>query len=78
MGTLGDRAVGFGLLSFTSLLFAYYSFWVLITPFIEPKHFVHSYFPERYYAITIPVTLLVVGLTVIFTFLSLVMIKSKK
>ncbi|WVZ71492.1 hypothetical protein U9M48_020076, partial [Paspalum notatum var. saurae] len=52
---LGDKAVGF-LLTLTSLsIFTYYTFWVIILPFVDSDHFVHKYFLPQDYAILIPV-----------------------
>jgi len=73
-----DRLVGFGLLVFVISVFVYYTTWVLITPFVDRDHFLQQYFPPREYAISIPLALLAIGLSFIFTFVSLVMIKSKK
>lgn len=47
-------------------------------PFIDKGHFIHDYFLPREYAISIPLTLLIILLSIIFTFLSWVMIKSRK
>ncbi|KAJ7517854.1 hypothetical protein O6H91_21G042700 [Diphasiastrum complanatum] len=51
---LADRTVGFVLLLFSVSLFSYYTFWVIITPFVDSDHFVHGFFPAREYAILIP------------------------
>ncbi|KAJ4728598.1 dolichol phosphate-mannose biosynthesis regulatory protein-like [Melia azedarach] len=52
---LADRAVGF-LLSFISLsIFTYYTFWVIILPFVDSGHFIHQYFLPQEYAILVPV-----------------------
>ncbi|KAK8622080.1 hypothetical protein V6N13_097706 [Hibiscus sabdariffa] len=52
---LADRAVGF-LLTFTSLsIFTYYTFWVIILPFVDSDNFIHNYFLPQEYAILIPV-----------------------
>ncbi|CAG8452958.1 8869_t:CDS:2 [Ambispora gerdemannii] len=48
------------------------------SPFVDEGHPLHEFFPDRIYAIRIPVVLLLVGLTVVFTFVALVMIKSGK
>ncbi|KAL0324736.1 UNVERIFIED_CONTAM: Dolichol-phosphate mannose synthase subunit [Sesamum calycinum] len=51
---LADRAVGL-LLSVISLsIFTYYTFWVIILPFVDSDHFVHKYFLPQEYAILIP------------------------
>ncbi|KAG9302163.1 hypothetical protein G9A89_020597 [Geosiphon pyriformis] len=79
MGSAGrDRAVGGTLLLFSVALFLYYTIWALIMPFVDEDHPLHEYFPDRDYAIRIPVVLLLIGLTVVSTFLALVMIKSGK
>nr|GMC79034.1 dolichol-phosphate mannose synthase subunit 2 [Ipomoea batatas] len=52
---LADKAVGL-LLAVTSLsIFTYYTFWVIILPFVDSDHFVHKYFLPQEYAIIIPV-----------------------
>ncbi|KAF9599419.1 hypothetical protein IFM89_036999 [Coptis chinensis] len=52
---LADKAVGF-LLSLISLsIFTYYTFWVIILPFVDRDHFIHKYFLAQEYAILIPV-----------------------
>ncbi|CAG8679546.1 18192_t:CDS:2, partial [Acaulospora morrowiae] len=71
-----DKALGATLLLSSVALFLYYTIWALIMPFVDDGHPLHEYFPDRSYAIKIPVVILLVGLTVVFTFLSLVMIKS--
>uniref|UniRef100_J3KU51 Dolichol phosphate-mannose biosynthesis regulatory protein n=1 Tax=Oryza brachyantha TaxID=4533 RepID=J3KU51_ORYBR len=75
---LGDKAVGF-LLTMTSLsIFTYYTFWVIILPFVDNDHFVHKYFLPREYAILIPVLAGVILLSFLSVFLGFVMLKSKK
>ncbi|RUP45378.1 hypothetical protein BC936DRAFT_148252 [Jimgerdemannia flammicorona] len=72
-----DRAVGATLLVTSIVIFVYYTTWALIMPFVDEGHPLHDLFPPREYAIRIPVVLLLFGLTVIFSFLALVMIKTK-
>ncbi|XP_062145803.1 dolichol-phosphate mannose synthase subunit 2 [Alnus glutinosa] len=75
---LADRAVGF-LLSFISLsIFTYYTFWVIILPFVDDDHFIHKYFLPQEYAILIPVFAGVVLLCFLCVFIGSVMLKSKK
>ncbi|KAL1918912.1 uncharacterized protein VTP21DRAFT_2293 [Calcarisporiella thermophila] len=73
-----DRAVGAAALLVSVFIFVYYTIWALVLPFVDENQPVHNFFPDRSYAITIPVVLLICGLTVIFGFLALVMIKSQK
>lgn len=75
---LADRAVGV-LLSLISLsVFTYYTFWVIILPFVDNDHFVHKYFLPQEYAILVPVFALVVLLCFLCVFIGYVMLKSKK
>ncbi|XP_057477944.1 dolichol-phosphate mannose synthase subunit 2-like [Actinidia eriantha] len=75
---LADRAVGF-LLSFISIsIFIYYTFWVIILPFVDSDHFIHKYILPQEYAILIPVFAGVTLLCFLSVFIGLVMLKSKK
>ncbi|RDY12798.1 Dolichol-phosphate mannose synthase subunit 2, partial [Mucuna pruriens] len=75
---LADRAVGF-LLSFISVsIFTYYTFWVIILPFVDDDHFVHKYFLPQEYAILIPVSAGVALVCFLSIFIGFVMLKSKK
>ncbi|KAH8554648.1 dolichol phosphate-mannose biosynthesis regulatory [Umbelopsis sp. PMI_123] len=72
-----DKAVGAAAFSIAVTVFVYYTTWALIMPFVDEDHPLHNYFPPDEYRIRIPLLILVVGLTAIFSFLALVMIKSK-
>lgn len=61
----------------TVVSFLYYTFWLLITPFIDTDQPVQKWFPHRQYALTVPLVLLLLGLTIVGTFVGLVMINSK-
>ncbi|CAK9321481.1 unnamed protein product [Citrullus colocynthis] len=75
---LADKTVGF-LLSLTSLsIFTYYTFWVIILPFVDSDHFIHNYFLPQEYAILIPVFAGVVLLSLLGIFVGMVMLKSKR
>ncbi|KAI8841290.1 dolichyl-phosphate mannosyltransferase polypeptide 2, regulatory subunit [Chytridium lagenaria] len=74
--TKSDRLVGGGLLLFSIFVFSYYTIWAILLPFLEDSKPLHNYFPPRYLAIQLPVILLVVGLFVIVSFISLVLIRS--
>lgn len=75
---LADRAIGL-LLSVISLsIFTYYTFWVIILPFVETDHFVNKYFPPQEYAILIPVFAGVTLICFLSMFIGYVMLKSKK
>lgn len=51
---MDDRSAGLAIFVVATALFAYYTVWVLVTPFIEPGHVVLTWFPDRVYAILIP------------------------
>ncbi|KAG2198070.1 hypothetical protein INT47_011905 [Mucor saturninus] len=73
-----DKAVG-AVASFATLgLFVYYSTWTLIMPFVDEGHPSHNYFPAWKYAVKIPLLIAILLFTIVFTFLSLIMIKSKR
>ncbi|KAK6140970.1 hypothetical protein DH2020_002017 [Rehmannia glutinosa] len=75
---VADRAIGL-LLSVISLsIFTYYTFWVIILPFVDSEHFVHKYFLPQEYAILIPVYAGVVLICFLSVFIGYVMLKSKK
>ncbi|XP_047311947.1 dolichol-phosphate mannose synthase subunit 2 [Impatiens glandulifera] len=75
---LADRSVGF-LLSLTSIsIFTYYTFWVIILPFVDDEHFIHKYFLPQEYAILIPVFAGVTLLCFLSVFFGVVKLKSKK
>lgn len=75
---VADRAIGL-LLSVLSLsIFTYYTFWVIILPFVETDHFVHMYFLPQEYAILIPVFTGVALICFLTMFIGYVMLKSKK
>ncbi|KZV18202.1 dolichol phosphate-mannose biosynthesis regulatory protein-like [Dorcoceras hygrometricum] len=75
---LADRAIGL-LLSVISLsIFTYYTFWVIILPFVETDHFVHKYFLPQEYAILIPVVIGVALVCFLMMFIGYVMLRSKR
>ncbi|PSR89255.1 Dolichol phosphate-mannose biosynthesis regulatory protein [Actinidia chinensis var. chinensis] len=75
---LADRAVGFLLSLISVSIFTYYSFWVIILPFVNSDHFIHKYFLPQEYAILIPVFAGVTLLCFLSVFIGLVILKSKK
>ncbi|KAI9657584.1 MAG: hypothetical protein M1829_006892 [Trizodia sp. TS-e1964] len=65
------------MLSIASAVFLYYTIWTLLMPFVDRGHPLHDLFPARVWAVRIPVILILLGCTVVGSFLSLVMIRSK-
>lgn len=58
--------------------FAYYTLWVIVVPFIDDDHVVQQFFPDPYFALVMPFTVLVVTVVVVGAFLALVMTHHKK
>ncbi|KAJ3693648.1 hypothetical protein LUZ60_009128 [Juncus effusus] len=75
---LGDKAVGFLLTIISLSIFTYYTFWVIILPFVESEHFIHQYFLPTEFAILIPVFAGLALLCFLCVFIGLVMLKSNK
>ncbi|KAJ2777337.1 Dolichol phosphate-mannose biosynthesis regulatory protein [Coemansia javaensis] len=78
MSLVHDKAIGAALLAIGSFVFAYYSTWTLVIPFVDEDHPARRLFPPQWFAVAIPVFLLAVGVTGLFGFLSFVMLKSGK
>jgi len=77
MAAGSDRVVGFVLLCFALSIFAYYTLWVLIMPFVDVDHPLQAFFPAAEYAITVPIVAGIVVASFIVAFVALVMIKSR-
>ncbi|KAI9279855.1 dolichol phosphate-mannose biosynthesis regulatory [Sporodiniella umbellata] len=73
-----DKTVGTFLFFSVAVVFVYYTIWVLVMPFVDKEHSLQYYFPHWRYAIQIPILTMIIGLTVILTFLALVMIKTNR
>ncbi|XP_062515473.1 dolichol phosphate-mannose biosynthesis regulatory protein-like [Corticium candelabrum] len=78
MATITDKAAGFALLAFSSLLFVYYSIWVLILPFVDINHSIHQLFLPREYAVILPLTAGTLLLVIIGVFVAIVTISNRK
>ncbi|KAM3825475.1 dolichol phosphate-mannose biosynthesis regulatory protein [Vipera latastei] len=78
MATVSDQFVGYGLVTFSLILFAYYTVWIIVLPFAESDHLIHKYFLPREYAVIIPVAAGLVLLFFIGTFITVVMWKNQK
>ncbi|ODQ63922.1 hypothetical protein NADFUDRAFT_83993 [Nadsonia fulvescens var. elongata DSM 6958] len=58
------------------LVFVYYTTWTFLMPFVDSTHALQLFFPPREWAIRLPVIILVLGLTVIGSFVGSVMVKA--
>ncbi|PUU76644.1 dolichol phosphate-mannose biosynthesis regulatory protein Dpm2 [Tuber borchii] len=70
------KLTGVMMLMVASIVFLYYSIWTLFMPFVDEGHQLHDLFPPRVWAIRIPVILILIGIAVVGSFLSVVMIRS--
>jgi dolichyl-phosphate mannosyltransferase polypeptide 2 regulatory subunit len=77
-----------------TVVFAYYTVWTLFMvcgplrpsetptdthqPFVDENIELHNFFPPRVWAIRIPMMIILVGIAVVGSFLSMVMIKSSQ
>ncbi|KAF8921249.1 dolichol phosphate-mannose biosynthesis regulatory [Mucidula mucida] len=61
-----------------AFVFTYYTAWAILLPFCEPSSPIHDYFPAREWAVRLPAFILVVGLSVIGSFIGSTIIKEKK
>ncbi|KAJ3355980.1 hypothetical protein HDU83_002265 [Entophlyctis luteolus] len=73
-----DQLVGGILLAISVIVFTYYTTWALLLPLLDESNSIHAYFPDRIWAVRIPVILLVVGGSMITGFVAVVLNKSKK
>lgn len=59
-----------------TLIFIYYTIWTFVTPFLDDDSIIQNFFLPRYYAIALPVVALIVGISIVATFVGLVIVKS--
>ncbi|PKS06844.1 hypothetical protein jhhlp_006920 [Lomentospora prolificans] len=71
-----DKLVGLAMLVAASVVFLYYTLWVL--PFVDDDHVLQTIFPPRVWAIRIPVILILLGSAVVGSFIGMVMIRSNR
>ncbi|XP_059138466.1 dolichol phosphate-mannose biosynthesis regulatory protein-like [Physella acuta] len=73
-----DQVAGWSLVSFSGLVFTYYTVWVIVLPFVDSDQPIHNFFLPRFYAIAGPLFAGVLALVLIFAFVIYVNISSKK
>ncbi|CAG9324692.1 unnamed protein product [Blepharisma stoltei] len=73
---MSNKSLGFAVTGIGGSLFFYYTLWIIVTPFVDKGHWIQNYFPEREWAFLIPSLVLISGITILFTFIGLVMVKS--
>ena len=67
MGSAADAAFGAAGLAVSLSVYAYYTLWLLVTPLLPEEHALLRYFPERIYAITVPLGVGLLLLAVLLT-----------
>lgn len=60
------------------VFWAYYTFWIMVSPFIDTTHVIQSYFPDRKWGIVIPILLGIGFLSVALTFIGIALIMDSK
>ncbi|XP_045193277.2 dolichol phosphate-mannose biosynthesis regulatory protein-like [Mercenaria mercenaria] len=72
-----DQLFGACLLAATGLAFTYYTLLVVVMPFVdEDQDYIHALFPDRKFAVALPLLAGVIGLLAIGCFVSVVLLKS--
>ena len=76
--TVGDKLVGVAGLVLSIAIFAYYTTWVLVAPFVDNSvTSFHRFFPDRWWAIAGPCVLLAAAVTFVATFIRYVSSKKR-
>lgn len=70
-----SRTVGIVNVVIVTTIFVYYTLWSVVTPLLEADNSLHSYFPNREYAVLIPCTFLVVFISMLGIVISRTMIR---
>ncbi|NP_001165178.1 dolichyl-phosphate mannosyltransferase polypeptide 2, regulatory subunit S homeolog [Xenopus laevis] len=77
MATGSDRLAGAGLVALSSIIFVYYTVWVILLPFIDGDHVIHIFFLPREYAVLLPLVAALVLLLLIGIFVTFITWKSR-
>ncbi|ORX87133.1 hypothetical protein BCR32DRAFT_324607 [Anaeromyces robustus] len=70
------RTGGYLFLISSIIFFIYYTLWIIILPFVDEDNIMRSFFPDYQWAFGITVFCIILGASVVFVFISLVMITS--
>ncbi|CAN3377109.1 hypothetical protein DIURU_003638 [Diutina rugosa] len=71
-----DKLIGLAMLAVAATVFAYYTTWVFVLPFVDADSVLQSFFLPREYAIKLPFLLLVIAGLGVGTFIGNVMVKN--
>ncbi|XP_053551882.1 dolichol phosphate-mannose biosynthesis regulatory protein [Bombina bombina] len=77
MATAHDCVAGAGLVALSTLIFIYYTVWVICLPFIDSDHVIHTFFLPREYSVLLPLLAALVLLLFMGIFVTFVMWKSR-
>lgn len=74
---MADKTIGVAVAAVATLTFAYFSVWVLVTPFLEDSHIaeIRNIFPPREYAIYAGAIGFTVFLAVYFSIAGLLLVR---
>ncbi|KAL4609323.1 dolichol phosphate-mannose biosynthesis regulatory protein [Arapaima gigas] len=78
MATGADQVAGMSLVAFSLLLFSYYTVWVIVLPFVDSDHMVHSFFLPREYSVILPGVAALVFILCVGLFVGIVTWKNHK
>ena len=73
---LATKLLSSTLIAVSGTIFAYYVFLVAVLPFIDRAHSLRSYFPDPYYAVAIPLIVLVLLLSAVCVAAGVMMIRA--
>lgn len=72
-----DRMFGLLLMAIAVGVFSYYTIWTLVLPLLPKNSFLSSLFPDSYWAVAIPIILLILLLSMIGLLSSFILLKKK-
>ncbi|KAK3611663.1 hypothetical protein CHS0354_012035 [Potamilus streckersoni] len=76
MASVKDKVIGWCLVDLSSIIFIYYTIWVIILPFVDKEQRIHYLFPDIVYAVAIPLMTGVLGLLFIGSFIAITLLRS--
>ena len=74
-----DRLIGGLGFAIAVLIYLYYTAWVIVGPFVDPRvEWFHSLFPRRWWAIALPTALLVLAVSIVGAFVGCVLLRKER
>ncbi len=78
MAAITDKLFGLTLMMLSTVLFCYYTVWVIILPLFDTEHILNSYFLPKEFALIIPIILGLVLLSMVGVFILVVLYKDSQ